>query len=95
MKNKQDFRVRKGRRLLAGFAVMIAAITLAGCDTGAGGNPNPVVTGVTVSPGAAAVVRGGTAAFTAAVSGTGSPAQTVTWAVSGGERERPLPRRAC
>jgi hypothetical protein len=41
------------------------------------------VTGVTVSPAAAIVLKGGTQSFTAAVNGTGSPAQTVTWSVEG------------
>jgi uncharacterized repeat protein (TIGR02543 family) len=41
------------------------------------------VTGVTVSPGGAFVVKGGTLTFTATVTGTGSPAQTVTWGLTG------------
>jgi hypothetical protein len=41
------------------------------------------VTGVTVSPAVVNVVKGGTQSFTAAVNGTGSPAQTVTWSVEG------------
>ncbi|MDR2192863.1 MAG: InlB B-repeat-containing protein [Treponema sp.] len=46
--------------------------------------PVPQVTGVTVSPGSATVSRGQTRTFTAAVQGTGDPAQTVTWSVEGG-----------
>jgi formylglycine-generating enzyme required for sulfatase activity len=38
---------------------------------------------VTVSPATASVDKGGTQTFAATVTGTGSPAQTVTWAVSG------------
>ena len=44
----------------------------------------PTVTDVTVSPATANVQKGGTQTFTATVTGTNSPAQTVTWAVSGG-----------
>jgi hypothetical protein len=44
----------------------------------------PTVTSVGVSPSTASVDRGATRTFTATVSGTNSPAQTVTWAVSGG-----------
>jgi hypothetical protein len=64
-------------------ALAVCALLFTACSNPSGGT-GPAVTSVTVSPGTAAVVRGGTAAFTAAVSGTGSPAQTVTWAVSGG-----------
>jgi formylglycine-generating enzyme required for sulfatase activity len=42
------------------------------------------ISDVTVSPGTANVTKGGTAAFTATVTGTGNPAQTVTWTLSGG-----------
>ena len=42
------------------------------------------VTGVTVSPATASAAKGGTAAFTASVTGTGNPAQIVTWSVTGG-----------
>jgi formylglycine-generating enzyme required for sulfatase activity len=38
---------------------------------------------VTVNPATAIVVKGGTQTFAATVTGTGSPAQTVTWTVSG------------
>jgi hypothetical protein len=55
-----------------------AAVTVS--DTGT----VPTVTGVTVSPSSATVIRGQTRTFTAAVAGTGDPAQTVTWSVSGG-----------
>lgn len=42
------------------------------------------ITGVTVSPSEAHVVRGGSLSFTAAVSGTGLYLETVSWKVSGG-----------
>jgi hypothetical protein len=42
------------------------------------------VSGVTVNPSSASVARGGTYLFTATVTGTNNPAQTVTWAVTGG-----------
>ncbi len=41
------------------------------------------VTGVVVSPGTASVQPGSSQAFSAAVSGTHNPSQTVTWSVSG------------
>jgi hypothetical protein len=43
----------------------------------------PTVTGVTVSPGTASVVKGNTQTFTAIVAGTNSPAQTVNWSIDG------------
>ncbi|MDR0644404.1 MAG: leucine-rich repeat protein, partial [Treponema sp.] len=52
--------------------------------TVSGGGQTPTVTSVTISPATAAVVKGGTQQFTAAVSGTNSPVQTVTWTVEGG-----------
>jgi hypothetical protein len=39
------------------------------------------VTGVTVNPAAANVVKGGTQQFSAVVNGTGNPEQTVTWSI--------------
>jgi hypothetical protein len=44
----------------------------------------PTVTGVTVSPNTVTVAKGETQAFTAEVTGTNNPAQTVTWTVNGG-----------
>jgi hypothetical protein len=44
----------------------------------------PTVSGVTVSPAAPSVVKGGTLTFTAEVQGTNNPPQTVTWSVVGG-----------
>jgi len=43
--------------------------------------PIPVVTGVTVSPATASVIRGRTQTFTATVLGANSPPQTVTWTI--------------
>jgi len=60
-------------------------------DTGRSGtatvtvtSPDARVTGVTVNPATATVVRGGTQDFTVTVEGTGNPPTTVTWAVTGG-----------
>jgi len=44
----------------------------------------PTVTSVTVSPSAASISSGGTQQFSAAVVGTNTPAQTVTWSATGG-----------
>ncbi|WP_041611252.1 hypothetical protein [Treponema primitia] len=44
----------------------------------------PTVSSVTVSPASPNIAKGGTQAFTATVSGLNSPAQTVTWSVTGG-----------
>jgi hypothetical protein len=46
--------------------------------------PTPTVTSVTVSPATASLQGGGAQTFTAAVAGTNSPAQTVTWTASAG-----------
>jgi len=46
--------------------------------------PAPTVTSVTVSPATANVNKGKTQQFTATVTGTNSPAQTVNWTVTGG-----------
>jgi hypothetical protein len=67
------------------FAVLLitAMIVLAGCPDPTG-SADPTVASVTVSPATADVAGGGTQTFTATVTGTNSPAQTVTWAVTGG-----------
>ncbi|AEF82539.1 Ig-like domain-containing protein [Leadbettera azotonutricia] len=44
----------------------------------------PTVSSVTVTPNTINVEQGGTQQFSAAVNGTNSPAQTVTWTVAGG-----------
>ena len=46
-------------------------------------NAATTVSSVTVSPATASVEKGATKSFTAAVTGTGNPAQTVTWDVEG------------
>jgi hypothetical protein len=53
-----------------------AVVTLTGGE--------PTVSAVSVNPAASTVVRGETLQFSAAVSGTNNPAQTVTWDVEGG-----------
>ena len=45
--------------------------------------PAPVVTGVTVTPDTITVQKGNTQSFSAVVTGTNNPAQTVAWSVSG------------
>jgi len=52
-------------------------LTFIGCI-----EPEPTtVTGVVVSPATPGVIKGGTVQFSAAVSGTNNPAQTVTWSI--------------
>ena len=67
-------------------AAFVAAVLIAaGCDTGGGNSGGvPTVTGVTVSPENATVVKGGTRQFSAVVKGDNEPKQTVTWTVTGG-----------
>lgn len=48
------------------------------------GEPPATVTSVAVTPDTASVAKGGTQQFSAVVTGTNDPAQTVTWSVSGG-----------
>ena len=50
-----------------------------------GGIPAPTVTSVEITPKTASVQKGMTQQFGAAVTGTDSPAQTVTWTVTGGK----------
>ena len=52
-----------------------ATVTVSGTAT---------VTGVTLDPPSPTVAKGGTQQFTASVTGTNNPAQTVTWDVTGG-----------
>jgi hypothetical protein len=91
--------MKRKQRAFFGMVVPIQAaavstllmITLAGCGNDGPANPGfllnlsnlPIVTSVTVSPNSSAVAKGGTETFTAVVAGTNSPAQTVTWTVSG------------
>jgi len=60
--------------------VAIIGFVAVACDNG---NPDttPTVTSVTVSPATPNVVKGTTQTFTATVTGTNSPAQTVTWSI--------------
>lgn len=51
---------------------------------GGAATPSPTVTSVTVSPSAPSVAGGASQTFTATVTGTNSPAQTVTWTASAG-----------
>ncbi|GHV06390.1 hypothetical protein FACS189485_14820 [Spirochaetia bacterium] len=65
-------------------AVLTFGLVLAGCDLGGGGNnggdDDPTVTDVSVD-GPSIVLKGGTAEFSAVVSGDNSPSQNVTWSV--------------
>jgi len=60
-----------------------AAVTVTGGTPVDPGTP-ATVTAVTVSPSTTSVDKGATRQFSAAVTGTNGPAQTVTWAVTGG-----------
>jgi hypothetical protein len=66
----------------------VFAMVMTGCDDGSGGGGGggntPTVTEVKVSPATVDVSKGKTANFRATVTGTNSPAQTVTWEVTGG-----------
>ena len=55
----------------------------AGNNTGSN-TGTPTVSGVTINPVSATVIRGESQQFTATVNGTNNPAQTVTWTVTGG-----------
>jgi hypothetical protein len=77
----------KTKKSFFGIAIVlimaIAIVTLIGCP-----EPDPeskvpaaTVTSVTVSPKTPSVVKGGTQQFTATVTGTNNPAQTVTWTI--------------
>jgi hypothetical protein len=62
--------------------VLAGVVILAGCpNPDGGGDPDPTVTGVTVTADAAFVVKGGTLQFHAAVAGENSPSQAVTWSI--------------
>jgi hypothetical protein len=73
----------KSRLSLAGISgvLLVFSLVLSGCPPAA---TTPTVTSVTVSPATANVAKGGTHQFTATVTGDNSPAQTVTWTVTGG-----------
>jgi formylglycine-generating enzyme required for sulfatase activity len=80
----------KKRIVTYGILLSTLLMVVAGCDGMATlfHGPEPAVsapvTSVSVSPAAVRVVRGKDAAFSATVSGTGNPAQSVIWSVSGG-----------
>ena len=59
----------------------VATVTVK--EAGSTGDPSSKVSGVSVSPQNAGVAKGASRTFTASVSGTNSPPQTVTWTVSG------------
>jgi endo-1,4-beta-xylanase len=65
------------------FFLLPVALSLAllACPSSSDDSTAPTVTSVTVNPGSAIVSKGGTRTFTATVSGTNNPAQTVTWSV--------------
>jgi hypothetical protein len=69
----------------AGIAVLALAVMFAACSNPAGGESGTsvTVTSVTVSPSTATVAKSGGQIFTATVTGTGDPAQTVTWSLEG------------
>jgi hypothetical protein len=85
--------MKKKHGAFFGMTVLILAAALipAGCGKkGQGdlllllnGGGSPIVTSVTVTPGSAIVLGGGTKAFSALVEGINNPAQTVAWTVSG------------
>jgi hypothetical protein len=52
--------------------------------SGGGGGGAATVTGVAISPTSFSVAKGASQQFNATVTGTNSPAQTVTWSVTGG-----------
>ncbi|MDR1105403.1 MAG: Ig-like domain-containing protein, partial [Treponema sp.] len=86
--------MKKKRGVFFGMTIVIlaAVFTLAGCWLLNKGQDdvnlllppaNPVVTSVTISPNSTDIAKGGNKTFTASVAGINSPAQTVTWSVSG------------
>ena len=80
------------KRFIFTALVAILAFAMIGCPTDGGGDDNntpvvppatPTVTSVTVTPASPNVPFSGTQQFSAAVAGTNSPAQTVTWTIEG------------
>jgi formylglycine-generating enzyme required for sulfatase activity len=74
---------KKMRFMVLTVAVIPAVLFFAGCTQPTGDGNNSVVTGVSVSAASATVNKGGTVQFSATVTGTGNPAQTVTWTIAG------------
>jgi uncharacterized protein YjdB len=72
------FQVRAGNS--AGWSAWSGAKSAKTADVA---STTPTVTGVIVSPASVSVAKGGAQPFTAVVTGTNNPAQTVTWTVSG------------
>jgi hypothetical protein len=83
---KECFYMKNTKSLLGLTALLLVigfmALVLTGCPDANGGDDTGIT--VSVSPSTASVAKGGTQQFTATVTGTNSPAQTVTWSVSGG-----------
>jgi uncharacterized protein YjdB len=71
-------------RATVSFSNGVGTISYSGFTAVVSGG-TPTVTTVTVNPATASVDKGETRRFTATVTGTGSPAQTVTWTVSGND----------
>jgi hypothetical protein len=71
------------RMMACAVIVGILVVVLSGCPDSI--EDDPTVTAVTVSPATVSVPKGGTQSFSATVRGTGNPAQTVTWTLSGRE----------
>jgi len=73
------------KKLLYVFLAMTVAFAMVACKNGSTDN-TPTVTSVAVTAAgnATSVAKGGTLQFNAVVTGTNSPAQTVTWTVEGG-----------
>jgi len=80
MKTFKLFMTRSIRLCPVAFIVAIG-FSMVGCPTDP---PEPTVTGITVNPATANVVRGQSQDFTATVSGTNDPPQTVWWSLIGG-----------
>jgi len=67
------------------LATLVVSLTLFACPASNNGGENQdtgtTVTGITVIPATANVIRGGNATFTANVAGSNNPPQTVTWSI--------------
>jgi hypothetical protein len=79
--------MKKSALFLTGIfgVLLVLSFVLTGCPTDAGDPDNtPTVSAVTVSPATPGIVKSRTQHFTAVVTGTNSPDQTVIWTVEGG-----------
>ncbi|MCL2062761.1 MAG: Ig-like domain-containing protein [Candidatus Cloacimonetes bacterium] len=63
------------------LVIALFVLLIIGCETT---KPDPIITGVLVSPSTATVTRGHSQQFTATVEGTNDPPQSVTWTISDG-----------